>query len=48
MMMMPPGMTPPQGLGLPGQSTNPMDMLQMQQLEQMQQMFAQMGIQPPK
>lgn len=45
-MMM--GGMPPQGLGLPGQSTNPMDMLQMQQMEQMQQMFAQMGIQPPK
>ena len=54
---MPPGMMP--GLGGPGmgapntmpgmgQSSNPMDMLQMQQLQQMQAIFSQMGMQPPK
>ena len=39
--MMPPGL-------IPGQSNNPMEMLQMQQMQQMQAMFSQMGIQPPK
>ena len=44
----PQGMAPPQGMGMPGmgQSANPFDMLQNQQLEQMQQMFQNM--QPPK
>lgn len=38
-----PGMIP--GMG---QSNNPMELLQMQQMEQMQAMFSQMGLQPPK
>lgn len=48
-MMGPPGMMPNQPMmpGL-GASTNPMDMLQAQQMQQMQAMFGQMGLQPPK
>lgn len=40
-----------QGMGnpmMPGQSSNPMELLQMQQMQQMQAMFSQMGLQPPK
>lgn len=50
----PPGLMPGMGQGqqgmMPGlnQSSNPMEMLQRQQMEQMQAMFGQMGLQPPK
>jgi hypothetical protein len=45
-MGMPGGMGPmPGGMG---PSSNPMDMLQMQQFQQMQSMFSQMGLQPPQ
>lgn len=49
--LMPPGMmpgqVPPMMPGL-GTSSNPMEMLQAQQMQQMQAMFGQMGMQPPK